>query len=154
MTADRSPGRLPKLAGQALRFGAIGVASTGAYIVLYSLLRPAQPAAVANAIALLVTTIGNTAANRRFTFGVRGRDALVRDHLAGLTGLVMALAITTAAIGLLDRLSSHPSRLVEVGVLVGANAIATICRFGLLRTLLARSGRPAQASIHLERTAS
>ncbi|HEY7826708.1 MAG TPA: GtrA family protein [Candidatus Limnocylindrales bacterium] len=154
MTAHRSPGRLPELAGQAIRFGAIGVASTGAYVVLYSVLRPVQPAAIANAIALLVTTIGNTAANRRFTFRVRGRAALVHDHLAGLVGLAMALAITTAAIGLLDRLSSHPSRLVEVGVLVGANAIATICRFGLLRGLMARSRRPARTSIYLERTAS
>ena len=61
MTAPRSPGRLPELAGQAIRFGAIGVASTGAYIVMYSVLRSAQSAAIANALALLVTTIGNTA---------------------------------------------------------------------------------------------
>jgi putative flippase GtrA len=154
MTAPRSPGRLPELAAQAIRFGAIGVASTGVYIVLYSVLRSAQSATIANAIALLVTTIGNTAANRRFTFGLRGRAALVHDHLAGLAGLVMALVITSAAIGLLDRLSSHPSRLVEIGVLVGASAIATICRFGALRALIARSSRPPQASIHLERTAS
>jgi len=31
-------------------------------------------AQAANLIALLVTAIGNTAANRRFTFGVGGRD--------------------------------------------------------------------------------
>ena len=154
MTAHASPGTLPGLARQAIRFGAIGVASTLAYIALYSALRSAQPAAIANAAALLVTTIGNTAANRRFTFGVRGRGALVHDHLAGLAGLVVALLITTVAIGLLDRLSSHPSRLVEIGVLVGANAIATICRFGVLRTLIARSGRPTQSPINLERTAS
>lgn len=145
---------MPGLARQALRFGAIGVASTLAYVALYSVLRSVQPAAIANALALLVTTIGNTAANRRFTFGVRGRGALVHDHLAGLASLVVALVITTAAIGLLDQFSSRPSRLVEIGVLVGANAIATICRFGVLRTLIARSGRTTSAWINLERTAS
>jgi hypothetical protein len=44
---------------------------------------------------------------------------------------------------------------VEVAVLVAANAIATLCRFVLLRALIARSGRPArQSPLNVERTAS
>ena len=142
------------IARQALRFSAIGVLSTLAYVALYSVLRLAEPAALANALALVATTIGNTAANRRFTFGVRGRAGLVHDHLAGLAGLALALLITTAAIGLLGRLAGQPTRVEEVAVLVAANAVATVCRFGLLRALVARPGRSAQPSINLERTAS
>ena len=141
--------------GQIARFAVIGVASTIAYVVLYSLLRAAQAAPVANALALLVTTLANTAANRRFTFGVRGANSLIHDHLAGLAGLGVALLITTSAIALLGQLSSRPSRLVEVAVLVAANAIATLCRFVLLRALIARSGRSvSQSPLSFEGTAS
>ena len=78
----------------------------------------------------------------------------MRDHLAGLAGLGVALGITTAAIALLDISVAHPSRLTELAVLVGANAVATACRFGLLRTLIARGDRAASTSINLERTPS
>src|SRR6266550_1576301 len=61
-----------------IRFTAVGIASTVAYALLYLLLRETSPAWFANAVALLVTAIGNTAANRRFTFGVHGREGLAR----------------------------------------------------------------------------
>jgi putative flippase GtrA len=142
------------LGSQVGRFAAIGVLSTIAYLALYSVLRTFEAAPVANALALIATTVGNTAANRRLTFGIRGRSALLRDHLAGLAGLAAALAITTAAIGLLDLSVAHPGRLIELVVLVAANAVATVCRFGLLRALLARGGRSTSTSISLERTPS
>ena len=142
------------LGSQVGRFAAVGVVSTIAYVALYSLIRAFEPAPLANALALITTTVGNTAANRRLTFGVRGRADIVRDHLAGLAGLGVALAITTTAIGLLDAAVVRPGRAIELAVLVAANAFATICRFGLLRTLIVRGGRPAPTSINLERTLS
>ena len=62
--------------------------------------------------------------------------------------------VDSAAIGLLDLSVAHPGRLIELVVLVAANAVATICRFGLLRALLARGGRSTSTSISLERTPS
>ena len=144
----------PSLGGQIGRFAAIGVVSTIAYVALYSLIRTAEPAALANAAALIATTIGNTAANRRLTFAVRGRADLLRDHLAGMAGLGVALMITTVSIGVLDAAVARPGRLLELAVLVGANALATICRFGLLRAFIARGSRPATTPINLERTPS
>ena len=52
-----------------------------------SLLRGPLGAGGANAVALAVTAVGNTAANRRFTFRLRGRTDLLRHHAARRGGL-------------------------------------------------------------------
>ena len=46
----------------------------------------------ANALALAITAVGNTAANRRLTFGMRGRAGLVRQHALGAVVYVLTLA--------------------------------------------------------------
>jgi putative flippase GtrA len=79
--------------------------STLAYVALYALLRGLTPGPVANALALVVTAVGNTAANRRLTFQVRGPEGLGRDHATGLLALGVALAITSASLALLDALA-------------------------------------------------
>ncbi len=141
--------------GRSLRqiasFAAIGVLSTAAYVVLYAVLRGSTSAAVANAAALLATAIANTAANRRLTFDVHGRDGLARDHAAGLLAFAVALAITSASLAVLHVLAPHASRVVEVVVLLAANVAATLSRFVLLRSALGVRGAltPSPA---LERT--
>src|SRR5262249_54282909 len=69
----RGPER-PGLVRQVVRFGLAGLVSTAAYTLLYLalVLRGGLAPAWANAAALLVTAIANTAANRSITFGVRG----------------------------------------------------------------------------------
>ena len=136
---------------QLLTFGTIGLISTAAYALLYVAGRSVVSAPIANAAALVVTAIGNTAANRRMTFGVAGRRSLFRDHLAGLIAFGVALLVTTGSIALLGRLASHPSRVLELGVLIGANGFATIARFLLLRTWIAPHDEVAGP---LERTAA
>ena len=81
-----------------MRFGAVGVASTAAYLLLFMLMQGWAGAQAANLIALLVTAIGNTAANRRFTFGVGGRANVARHHVEGLVVFGIALAITSGAL--------------------------------------------------------
>ena len=135
---------------QVASFGAIGVVSTLAYVALYSLLREAAPAAAANATSLVLTAVGNTAANRWLTFGVRGRGGLARDHAVGLMALGVALAITSASLVVLNAVAPHHGRSVEVVVLVAANATATLVRFLLLRLALDRrrhAGTPAAPSL-------
>ena len=122
-----------RLGRQLLAFGAIGVASTAAYAVLYLLLRSIADPTAANALALLATAVGNTAANRRLTFGVRGRRSMVRDQVGGLAALGIALAITTVSVSLLDTLAPGAGRAAELTVLVIANVLATLARFVLLR---------------------
>jgi putative flippase GtrA len=127
------------------RFLLIGVISTLAYAVLYLLLRIGLGAGVSNAVALALTAIANTQANRRFTFGVRGRDGLLAQHVAGALVYLLALALTDGALQLLQALAPAPSRALEVIVLVVASAVATISRYVVLRSwVFARaSGRPS-----------
>ena len=144
------------LAGQLIRFGAIGVVSTFAYVALYALLRDVADPLVANAVALLVTAVGNTAANRRLTFGVRDRDTVLQHQLAGFIAFGVALAITSSSVGLLGWIAPDAPRRVEVAVLVAGNVAATIVRFVLLRTWIAPPARvaPSLPAAALDRSLS
>jgi putative flippase GtrA len=144
----------PSAASQARRFAAIGVVSTLAYLAIYSLLRTGTTAPAANAIALIVTAVGNTAANRRLTFDVRGRESLGRDHLAGLVAFGLALSITSAAVALLGGVAPASGRVVELAVLTAANSLATLARFLVLRWVLVSSRHPNSAPVQLQRTVS
>ena len=136
---------------QLVSFGAIGVASTVAYVALYSWLRETMPAGGANALALVITAVGNTSANRLLTFRVRGRDGLARDHAAGFLALGAALSITSVSLVVLTAVAPHHGRLTEVAILVLANALATLVRFVLLRLAIDRP-RDARQSAASERS--
>ncbi|MGD0862872.1 MAG: GtrA family protein [Candidatus Limnocylindrales bacterium] len=129
-----------------VRFAAIGVVCTAAYVGLFAALRNVAPAVAANAVALVITAVANTAANRRLTFEVRGRDGLARDHAAGLLALVVALAMTSGSLGILDVVAPHRGRLTEIAVLVAANGAATLVRFVLLRMAIDRAGRECMSA--------
>ena len=114
-------------------FVAVGVACTAGYIALYLLLRTAMSAQLANAVSLLVTAVANTAANRRFTFGLRGRAGAVRHQARGLAAFGTGLALTAAALAGLHAAVPQPGRSLEVAVLVAASLVATVLRFALYR---------------------
>ncbi len=121
-------------AGPVARFMGIGILSTVAYALLFLALRGPLGAAWANGLALALTAVANTAANRALTFGVRGRDGLVHHHLGGALVFVLTLALTTSALAVLHGLWASPPRLVELAVLIAASITATIARYVALRT--------------------
>jgi putative flippase GtrA len=133
LAPSRTAAAPDKLLRQVVRFGAIGVASTAAYLVLFMLLHNVIGAQAANLVSLLITAIANTAANRRFTFGVAGTAKAGRHHVEGLIVFAIALAITSGALAGLHAFVEQPHRLLEVSVLVLANLAATAVRFVLLR---------------------
>ncbi len=137
------PGVPRGMVGQLARFGAVGVASTLAYLLLFTLMRPAGGAQAANLAALLLTGVANTAANRRITFGVTGRVGVGRQQAQGLLVFALGLGLTSGSLFVLNALSSHPGRVLEISVLVLANAAATAVRFVLLRAWVFRTRRPA-----------
>jgi putative flippase GtrA len=132
------------LTGQLIRFAAVGVASTLAYLGLYALLRLGVSPQWANFIALLVTAIANTAANRRLTFGVRGNDRAWRHQVQGLLVFAVGLTLTSGALTLLNALTEQPTRPVELTVLIIANLLATAARFLMLRIWVFRTRRTSQ----------
>ena len=128
--------------GQLARFAMIGIVSTLAYLVLYVLLRGELGAFGANLVALVVTAVANTAANRRLTFGVRGRAGAATHQLQGLLVFGLGLAFTTGALAALSAWLPDAGQLVEILALVTANALATALRFVAFRSWIFRAHRP------------
>ncbi len=127
--AARDGGLLWQLAA----FGLIGLVSTAATAVLYALLRVWSPPLLANLVALVTVNLLNTEANRRLTFASAGVSRQ-RVHLQSLVVFAMYYALTSGALLALQALATHPSRWLEVAVLLTASAIGTAARFLLLRT--------------------
>ena len=123
-----------RMQGPVARFLVIGVASTLAYAALFLALRGWLGAGAANALALAITAVANTQANRHFTFRIRGRAGLMRQQAAGALVYVVALGLTDGALGVLARVDPHHSRALEVAVLVTASAFATVSRYFALRS--------------------
>ena len=109
------------------------MASTLAYLALFVLLQPGVGGQAANLLALLVTAVANTSANRRFTFGVRGHAKRATHQAQGLLVFALGLGLTSGSLALLHA-SGVTTRTTEALVLVTANLLATLLRFLLLRT--------------------
>jgi putative flippase GtrA len=114
---------------QLAMFVVIGVLSTLAYAGLYLGLRQSTGALEANLLSLLLTAIANTAANRRFSFGVRGRDGRLRHQLQGLAIFGLGLGFTSLVLWLMP--PTHPT--LEVVVLTVANLLVTALRFTAMK---------------------
>lgn len=126
--------RLPSGMGRQLpSFAVIGVISTVAHLALFVSLRLVMPAVVANALAMSVTAVANTAANRRFTFGVTGRAGALRHQLEGGLAFLIGLLLSTGGLALLDHLVPGASTTAELVAVIAANGLATLVRFLLLR---------------------
>ena len=130
--------RPPSFFGQVVRFGAVGVLSTAAYALLYLMFSAVMTGFVANFLALLVTAIANTAANRRFTFGVRGRTGAFTHQFQGLIVFGIAWLITSGALLELHAINPNANSRVELIVLTFANLLATVLRFVLFRVWVFR----------------
>ena len=129
----------PSFFGQVLRFGAVGVLSTVAFALLYLLIQPIAGAQAANFAALLITAVLNTAANRRFTFGIRGPEHYGLQQFQGLIVFGIAWALTSSSLLGLHALITEPGATAELMTLTAANIVATILRFALLKAWVFRT---------------
>ncbi|MEV7439849.1 bifunctional glycosyltransferase family 2/GtrA family protein [Streptomyces sp. NPDC091204] len=127
------PGVDGGLARQLLGFCAVGALSTLLYLLLYSAFRGGTGPQTANGAALLLSAVANTAANRRLTFGVRGRDRAVRHQAQGLVVFGIGLALTSGSLAALGAATADPAHGTELAVLITANLAATVLRFLLFR---------------------
>ena len=125
------------LSWQVLSFAIVGLISTGANLALYSLFRLWWPVLLANLAALVITTLFNTEANRRFTFAARDTTRN-KAHLQGFVVFGLYYAFTSAALLVLHQVDPDPSRVLELAVLLASSVLGTAGRFFLLRSWVFR----------------
>jgi putative flippase GtrA len=128
------------LVWQLLSFGAIGVLSTVVTLLLFAIFRSHMAPLAANLLALVITTMLNTEANRRFTF-LSSRGPSRRVHLQGLIVFGLYYAFTSTALLVLHWAVTEPSRLLELVVLLAASVLGTVGRFVLLRGWVFKQGK-------------
>jgi len=121
------------VAAQLTVFAIIGVCSTIGYAVIFLALRGLLGPQWANTLALIGTTVLNTAANRRFTFGVRAGRRRWLHQAQGMAVFGVGLGVTGGALALLHQIAGRPHPFVEVLVLTCANLAVTAMRFGAMR---------------------
>lgn len=141
-------GRIPPSSGvgaHVVRFGVVGVASTLLHLGLFAALVTATGpgSQTANVAALLVATVANTWANRRWTFGIRGSAGSLRHQLQGLLVFGATWAMTSGALGLLHAAWPATPVTVETVVIGVANIAATVVKFVAMRSwIFADRGEP------------
>jgi putative flippase GtrA len=126
--------------GQLTRFVVVGVLTSLAYAGVYVAVRPLVAAALANAVALLLTSMLNTAAHRRFTFAAAHRASGWRQQLEAGAVLGLGLVLTSGAMAALDAVAT-PGALLEGATLTVANVAAAVLHYVLLRDWVFRAGR-------------
>ena len=105
---------------------------------------PARPTPRRSAL----TAVANTAANRRFTFGVRGRDGTAcASTRSARVVFVLTLALTSGALAVLHGLDADPPRALELAVLIAASTTATITRYVALRSWVFARRRRARPRV-------
>lgn len=129
------------LARQLVRFTAVGIVCTVASLALYAFLRQWAGAQPANAAALIITSLMNTALNRRLTFKIAGHRRMKRDHLKGLIVILAALLITGGSLAVLHLVRPDASVADELWTTTLSGLIATAVRFTLLRHWIFRRAR-------------
>lgn len=115
-------------------FGVIGLASTAVHLGGFVVLRHAIGSPqTANTVALLVAAVANTWANRRWTFGIRGREGAARHQVQGLLVFALTLGMTSGGLALLAALAPGSPTWVETGVVAVTTVAATAVKFLAMR---------------------
>ncbi len=129
-------------ADQLLRFAGVGVVSTLGYLFLFIAWRPLMGPLGANAVAMAIATLFNTAVHRELSRSADGQAR--RGRLLAVAGAlyVVSLGLTTLALLVAQWLA--PSALLpELVAITVANLAAVVFRFAVLRAWIFRPGTRA-----------
>lgn len=126
---------------QLIRFTGVGVVCTATSLALYAVLRPWLGPQLANAAALVVTSLMNTALNRRLTFKITDQRRMARDHVNGLFVIAVALVLTGGSLGVLHWLRPDATVADELWTTTLSGFLATAVRFTMLRHWIFRRAR-------------
>ena len=141
---SRGRSRLAPITRQASFFTGIGLVSSVANAALYLLLRQWWNAEMATVVAVTVTTLISTEANRRMTFA-EARTSRAGLVVQNLTVILFYCTYNTAALWMLHQIATEPSARAESLALLIASTAGGTARFVLLRAWVFR-GRGAAAT--------
>lgn len=126
---------------QLIRFTGVGIICTVTSLALYALFRPWIGPQPANAAALIITSLMNTALNRWLTFKISGNRKRARDHLNGLIVIAVALVITGGSLGVLHAFRPEATLEEDLWTTTLSGFVATAVRFTMLRHWIFRRAR-------------
>jgi glycosyltransferase involved in cell wall biosynthesis len=131
-------------ADQLLRFAGVGVVSTLGYLFLFVAWRPLVGAFAANAVAMAIATLFNTAVHRELSRTTDGQAR--RGRLYAVAGGLYLVSLGLTTLGLVVAQWVAPSVLLaEVVALTVANVVAAVFRFAVLRAWIFRPSARARA---------
>ena len=134
-------------ADQLLRFAGVGVISTLGYLFLFVAWRPLLGPFAANAVAMAIATLFNTAVHRELSRHADGAPRRTHRFLMASGLYAISMVCTTAALAVAQWLA--PGALAaQLVALTAANLVAAVFRFALLRAWIFPSAR--RGAEHLE----
>jgi hypothetical protein len=134
----------PLSSDQLLRFAGVGAVSTLGYLFLFVAWRPLAGTFGANALALGICTLFNTAVHRELARGAGGHARRGRSVAIVAGSLAAGLTLTTLGLVVAD-LISPTSLALEIVAVTAANAVASVLRFAVLRAWVFRPATPTDA---------
>jgi putative flippase GtrA len=117
---------------QVARYAIVGGLGTGVNALIYLVLRTWIEAVPANLVALVLSTIASTEANRRFTFGGAAARHWRNYVQSGGTVLFYAFYSSTVLL-ILAALVDGPSPTLEATCVAAASLLGGTCRFLVMR---------------------
>jgi putative flippase GtrA len=114
------------------RYALIGGVGTGLNVVLFLVARLWLSAVPANVIAIVLSTLVTTEANRRFTFHA-GHGHRWRTILQNVGTMAFYAFYGSAVLMLLGAVVNSPSPLVESGAVAAASVLGGAARFSVMR---------------------
>jgi glycosyltransferase involved in cell wall biosynthesis len=131
-------------ADQLLRFAGVGVVSTLGYLFLFVAWRPLVGPFAANAVAMAIATLFNTAVHRELSRTTDGQAR--RGRLYAVAGGLYLVSLAFTTLGLVVAQWVAPGALLaELIALTVANVVAAVFRFAVLRAWIFRPSARAGA---------
>jgi glycosyltransferase involved in cell wall biosynthesis len=133
----RRAGTAEVTSDQLLRFAGVGLVSTLGYLFLFLAWRPVLGAFAANAVAMAIATIFNTAVHKELARDADGHARHARMALVTVLLYMVSLAFTSLGLVVAEWIA--PTVLLgEVLALTVANLVAAVFRFSVLRAWVFR----------------
>jgi len=114
------------------RYALVGGVGTGLNVVLFLVARTWLSAVPANVVAIVLSTLVTTEANRRFTFQA-GHGRRWRTILQNVGTMAFYAFYGSAVLMLLGAVVDNPSAVIESGAVAAASVLGGAARFSVMR---------------------